>query len=62
MDDIIYDDVLDGEEDHECPCGCQDDPNKCVYASTCITCKRKYFGNGYGETKMQCPDCKKVKQ
>lgn len=35
------------------------DPNKCAYASTCSICEKKYFGNGYNETKLPCPDCLK---
>ena len=54
--------TYDYEEDEEqeettCPCGCDDDPKFCVYASTCVTCKEKYFGNGYGEKRRACPSC-----
>ena len=32
------------------------------YASTCNTCGEKYFGNGYNETELPCPSCKKKQQ
>lgn len=37
---------------------CNDNPDQCPYASTCSVCHKKYFGNGYAETKLPCPECK----
>jgi len=46
------------EEDcHCCPCGCNNQPERCVYASTCVSCHKKYFGNGYGCTTLPCGEC-----
>lgn len=33
-----------------------------AYLSTCSVCHQKYAGNGYNETKLPCPDCKKKQQ
>jgi hypothetical protein len=49
-------DEYDNEET-TCPCGCDDDPKYCVYASTCVECGEKYFGRGYGEKTAVCFSC-----
>lgn len=43
----------------DCPCGCGNNPNLCVYASTCILCGKKYFGRGYGNKDFPCFECEK---
>lgn len=41
---------------------CNGNVNECAYASTCQQCGKKYFGNGYGNVELPCPDCLKSQQ
>lgn len=56
----VYEQELWGER--TCPCGCQENPEQCVYASTCKTCGKKYAGFGYCNTEHDCPECRQSKR
>lgn len=46
----------------QCPCGCNNVPKACVYASTCCTCGKKFFGYGYCAKDYPCDNCRKAKE
>lgn len=46
------------EEEYQCPCGCEDKVENCVYASICPQCSKKFYGNGYARRDQLCPECR----
>ena len=45
------------EPDYQCPCGCEDSVENCVYASICPQCSKKFYGNGYARRDQFCAEC-----
>lgn len=45
-------------EEYQCPCGCNDNVEHCVYAAVCPNCSKKFYGSGYASRDQLCPECR----